>query len=67
MPPEETNWLDHSEEQLAIKNCAYWRCLSGCPDTINSTTINVDVHKTAIFSPTALLELLDKTDKGLPL
>lgn len=64
LPPNEVDWLAHSDEELLIRNCAYWKCLTNAPDTTNTSTINIDFEKNAPLSPNHLIELLQKVDKG---
>ncbi|TAJ78856.1 MAG: DUF4365 domain-containing protein [Gallionellaceae bacterium] len=34
LPADAQNWLSHSEEELALRKCAYWQSLRGAPQPI---------------------------------
>ena len=47
LPQRDQDWLIESVEQLVIRRCAYWLCLTGAPETTNTTerTIYVPPHQ----------------------
>jgi hypothetical protein len=49
--PESINeWLDHSEEQLVIRHCAYWVSLYGSVETENRETITIKLPRSNLFN-----------------
>lgn len=64
MPEREDEWLDHQEEALAIRNCAYWASLNGAAATDNTATINVSISRTSVLSPDELSRLLEIVSRG---
>lgn len=64
MPPEQTQWIDHSVDQLMIKKCAYWVSLKNQPETQNTTSINVTVPTGNLVSPDGLHSLMQKIERG---
>lgn len=58
LPEDALDWLNHTEEQLALKRCAYWHNLRGAPESANQTTQNVRISRYNIFSPETLVALL---------
>lgn len=47
-------WLIHSEKQILLKHCGYWKSLVGEPATTNTTSITVKVPRTNLFTPESL-------------
>lgn len=64
LPPDEVDWLSHSNDELLIRNCAYWKSLANAPDTTNTATVNVHFEKAAPLSPENLQNLLLKAEQG---
>lgn len=57
--PEDVNsWLEQSEEQLAMKRCAYWLSLRGENETTNSETVTVSIPRQNQFTADALIHLM---------
>ena len=57
LPADAQNWLNHSENELALRRCAYWQSLRGAPATTNSTGETVYLPKAQMFTPQALADL----------
>ena len=64
MPDAEDQWLDHGEEELLIRNCAYWTSLAGKPVTDNVSTVSVNFDKASALSPEELQRLLSEVSNG---
>lgn len=62
MPKSQSDWLIHSEEELALRKCAYWTSIGGQPETNNKETVNIKIPIGNVFSPNALIELMSKAD-----
>ncbi len=58
LPPESSNWLKHSEEELIAKKCAYWTSLKGQPPSVNTENITISIPKANVFSPDTLTALM---------
>ncbi|HLK58631.1 MAG TPA: DUF4365 domain-containing protein [Chthonomonadaceae bacterium] len=58
LPEDDADWLNHSEEQLALKRCAYWCNLQGSPASDNENTQTVHIARCNVFSPEVLREML---------
>ena len=58
MPENSDEWLEHDEDALITRKCAYWVSLKGMPDTQNTTTISIQVPKANILSPENLHSIL---------
>lgn len=61
LPKNKDEWVIHSEDELALRKCAYWISLLNMPPTENDTTVRVFLNK--IFSHDILKELLTKIAK----
>ncbi len=56
-PVAAADWLEHTTEQLILRNCAWWACLRGAPSTTNAETVVVHLPDSQPFSPEGLREL----------
>jgi hypothetical protein len=57
LPANADEWLNHSEDELALRQCAYWQSLRGAPTTNNSSGATVYLPKAQMFTPQGLTEL----------
>jgi hypothetical protein len=58
LPPNAAHWLEQSEEELAIRRCAYWVSLREAPPSENQTTQTVYLPKSNIFNAEALAAII---------
>jgi hypothetical protein len=63
LPEDVTEWLQHTEQVLLLKRCAYWVSLRGAPATTNTSSITVYIPVTQIFSPEGLRKLMVRISK----
>ena len=63
LPPDVGDWLDHSEEQLVTRKCAYWCNLKGFPSTQNTESISVKVSQRNLLSPDSVETLMVRASK----
>ena len=64
VPEDISLWLMHSEEQLAMKRCAYWTSLREGKETTNSATVTVSIPRQNQFTSDALISLMETVGKG---
>jgi Domain of unknown function (DUF4365) len=64
LPPEENNWMSHSEDELVMRRCGYWISLFGSPATDNATNITVKVPRTQLFDVNQLKMLMARAQTG---
>ncbi len=64
VPEDVQEWLDQSEERLALRRCGYWVSLRGSPDTDNTTSVTVDVPRAQVFSADALRSMMTTIGTG---
>lgn len=58
VPERVEEWLAQDAQQLALRRCGYWYCLSGQGATDNEATIRLAIPRRQIFSVAALTGLL---------
>ncbi len=64
IPSDIGEWLEHSEEQLALRHCGYWVCLMGQPEKSNTDNVTVSISRTQQFTAEVLREIMDRVGKG---
>ena len=67
VPKQLTNWLNHSEIELAVRKCGYWLSLRGEPPRANSATITVRLPRKNQFSVKNLQAMMNRIGNGQPL
>ena len=60
LPESEDNWLDHSVNELVLRNCAYWVSLRGAEESNNTRSQTVYIPVKQVFSPDGLLDIFKK-------
>jgi hypothetical protein len=58
MPEDETLWLEHSEDQLLLRRCAYWRSFRGAAATDNEVSVRITIPRANVFSVEGVNQLL---------
>jgi hypothetical protein len=64
LPDEETAWLSHSEDELALRHCGYWLSLRGMPRVDNAQSITVHLPRAQQLTVAQLNELMAKAEQG---
>jgi len=54
LPQNKVEWLVHSNEELALRRCAYWVSLRNAPETQNTTSVTIKLPTVQVFGPEAL-------------
>jgi hypothetical protein len=67
LPPDPSQWLEHSEECLISRRCAYWASLRGMGDTENTDSITVYPPRINLFNVEGLRGLLERASRKEPL
>jgi hypothetical protein len=63
--PEDLNdWLNHSEQELAIRKCGYWLSLRGEPATTNTTSVTVRMLRSNQFTVAELKGIMQRIGIG---
>jgi hypothetical protein len=63
LPDDAREWLNHSEDELALRKCAYWESLRGAPATSNDSGATVYLPKLQTFTPEALTEIATRLSR----
>jgi hypothetical protein len=63
LPTDAKQWLQHTEEQLAIKRCAWWVSLAGAPATENKSGVTVYLPRNQIFNSDGLRDIMTRLPK----
>ena len=58
------DWLVHSEDELALRHCAYWVSLAGQPEVANTATVTVALPRAQQLTAPALSEMMRRVDGG---
>ncbi len=64
VPQRRTRWLQHSEDNLLLRHCGYWRSLYGEPSTTNRATVTVSIPRTNQFTVDALRGIMDRLGRS---
>lgn len=59
-----TDWLNHSEQELAMRNCGYWLSLRGEPATNNTTNVTVYIPRASQFRVAELERIMQRIGSG---
>jgi len=63
LPENKSDWLNHTEDGLLSRRCAYWVSLRGAPQTNNATNQTIYVPKVQSLCPSNLRELMTRLSK----
>jgi Domain of unknown function (DUF4365) len=64
IPDDEADWLSHSENELALRYCGYWRSLRGMPQVDNEQSVTVHLPRAQQFTVDQLKELMARAALG---
>ncbi len=64
LPKEQDNWLKVSEDELNIRKCCYYYYLKSGHFSQNKRTVRIRIPRNNIFTPTTVLQLMDKVRLG---
>jgi Domain of unknown function (DUF4365) len=57
LPKEPIEWLRVSQDELLLKQAAYWVCLYGADKTENDTGVTIYMPKANLLTPESLIKL----------
>lgn len=63
LPEQAEQWLEHSEDALTLRNCAYWVSLRGAPPSDNQGSQTVYFPKDQCFNPEGLKGLMSRLSR----
>jgi len=67
VPADLNDWMSHSPDELVLRKCCYWVCLSGRASTSHTSKVTVVLPSANVFTPEALIEIMKKASNNLPL
>lgn len=64
VPNDLVDWLNHSEQELALRKCGYWLSLLGEPPVPNSATRTVQLPRANQFTVAELTGIMQRIGNG---
>jgi len=64
VPENLEDWLQQSEAELCMRNCAYWMSLRGQPETQNIANVTVSLPRSNQFTVPALKSMIQSISEG---
>ncbi len=58
------DWLVHSEPEMILRRCGYWKSIRGEPATSNSTSVTVTIERAQLFCPSSLTSIMQRIGSG---
>ena len=65
LPKDENQWITITEEELVLRHCAYWVSLKGHKETINVSSVTVQIPKINVFNVDSLRMLMEQSRGGI--
>jgi hypothetical protein len=64
VPENLAEWLHQDHDQMLVRHCARWASLRGMPPTDNQKSVTVTLLAKQLFTPDALVTLMDRIEQG---
>lgn len=64
LPSEQVRWIEHTEEALLLRKCAYWVSLRGAEASTNDTSQTVYIPRNQRFDGPGLAKLIGGLSRG---
>ena len=64
VPSVLNDWLNHTEQELALRHCGYWLSLRGQPPTANTTNVTVHLPRANQFTVAGLQGIMQRIGAG---
>lgn len=65
VPDELNHWLNHTEQELALRKCGYWMSIHGEPAIQNTATRSVHIPRAQQFTVAELTGIMQRIGNGL--
>lgn len=66
VPPDTGDWMSHSAQEMALRRCAFWRCLYGEPPLPGGQqSKTVTLPRNNVFNPDGLIGIVDRIGQGV--
>ncbi|MBS7350678.1 MAG: DUF4365 domain-containing protein [Comamonas sp.] len=63
LPPEPERWLEHRNDALTLRNCAYWVSLRGAPASDNHSSQTIYFPENQFFDTNGLKNLMARLSR----
>jgi hypothetical protein len=63
LPREPEKWLVSTDDELTLRNAAYWVSLAGADSSANSTSVTVYLPKSQRLTPEALVDVFSRLSR----
>lgn len=64
VPTDISQWLNHTEDELALRRCGYWTSIRGRAPTPNTSTVTIDLPRTQQFTVAELTGIMGRVGSG---
>jgi hypothetical protein len=64
LPKSEKDWLNQTENELSVRQCAYWLSLEGWDEARPKSSIRISIPRQNVFSVSFLEELCKRVREG---
>ena len=61
---EEWSEVSNLDTLTILRKCAYWISLKGMQETLNTSTVTINIPRQNLLDPTALVQLMKKVARG---
>ncbi len=67
IPQDTQEWVNQTDDELCLRQCAYWMSLKGQPASLNISSVTVHVPMANVFNSDQLTEMMQQTEsRGEP-
>jgi uncharacterized protein DUF4365 len=66
VPDNPSEWIEQDHDRLLMKKCSYWFSLKGMAKP-STSSVSICIPDSQAFTSKALLEMMEKISKGMPL
>lgn len=67
LPTNKAEWLLVNQDNLILRNCAWWCSLKGQNKTTNTSKVRIEIPEDQILTPNTLQVLMSKVQRGVDL
>jgi Domain of unknown function (DUF4365) len=64
VPDSLAHWVEHTEQQMLMRHCAYWVSLRGLAASPNTTNVTVQIPQANLFNPASLAAIMARIGGG---
>lgn len=64
VPEDVSEWLNHTEQELALRRSGYWVSLRGRPETTNTGSVTLQIPRIQPFTPVELQAIMQRIGGG---